>query len=143
MKDLEARIIEYLLTVTEITSITTDISLEKLPITVVDKKITIKVDPEITQEAMPAETATVIAKVWVNSRSPLMSEPVKGLKDLAGALITALNKMGSLLTKQTGGYDIKIYGIRKLGRTDDLNSDEKLWSSIITFECVKSESEPT
>lgn len=143
MKDLEARLIEYLLADVSISAITTDISSEKLPIIVVDKKITVKVDPETTFEALPAEIATVIIKAWVNTRSPLTSEPAKGLKDLAGALITSLNKMGSILTKQTGGYDIKVYSIRKLGRVDDLNSDEQLWFSTITFECVKNESEPS
>jgi len=142
MYDLEARVIEYLKADISIIAITTDIKSEKLPIVVVDKSITVKVDYETSNAALASEIATVTVKAWVNTRSPLISTPVKSLKDLAGTIVTVLNKIGPSLSKATGGYSLTVYSCRKLGRTDDLNEEEQLWSSIIVFEVVKNESEP-
>jgi hypothetical protein len=137
MHDLEARVIEYLLADNAVKIITTDISSEKLPIVVVDKKITVKVDYELTHPVFDSDTATITVKVWINTRSPLVSEPVKALKDLAFKVVTALDRTGDLLTKLTGGWTLTAYSVRKLGRTDDLNSNEQLWFSIIVFEVIK------
>jgi hypothetical protein len=142
MYDIESRVIEYLKANTSITAITSDIKSEKIPITVADKTITVKVDYEPSDSALAAEIATLTVKAWVNTRSPLISSPVKSLKDLAGTIVTVLNKIGPSLSKSTGGYSLTVYSCRKLGRKDDLQEDEQLWSSIIVFEIVKNESEP-
>jgi hypothetical protein len=143
MYDLEARVIEYLKANVAIMALCSDVKSEKLPITVVDKSITVKVDPEVSNASLASEISTLTVKVWINTRSPITSQPVKALKDLAGQVVIALNKIGPSLSKSTGGYDLTIYSCRKLGRTDDLSDEELLWSSTIVFEVVKNESEPT
>jgi hypothetical protein len=142
MYDLEARVIEYLKASVPIMALCSEVKSEKLPIVVVDKSITVKVDSEVSNAALASEISTLTVKVWINTRSPLTSQPVKALKDLAGQVIIALNKIGPSLSKASGGYDLVVYSCRKLGRTDNLAEDEQLWSSIIVFEVVKNESEP-
>lgn len=137
MHDLESRVIEYLLADNTINVITTDITSEKLPVVVADKKITVKVDYEITHPVFDSEVATITVKVWINTRSPLISEPIKALKDLSYLVIISLDRIGDLLTKLTGGWNLTTYSIKKLGRKDDININEQFWSSIIVFEVIK------
>ena len=139
MKDLESRIIEFLLADTAVKAITTDIKTENPPTIVSDKTITVKVNYESTHPVFDSEQATIVVKVWVNTRNPTISSPIKTLKDLTSKVITSINRTGDTLTKLSGGYSLIVYSIRKLSHQDELIETEKVWYSIITFEVTKNQ----
>lgn len=139
MKDLESRIIEFLLADTVVKAITTDIKTENPPTIVSDKTITVKVNYESTHPVFDSEQATIVVKVWVNTRNPTISSPIKTLKDLTSKVITSINRTGDTLTKLSGGYSLIVYSIRKLSHQDELIETEKVWYSIITFEVTKNQ----